>query len=319
MVGVDLGDPQPTAQEVVSQRYVGGLFLHGRSQGSPADVRSFVDGYTARAGDQPFTVSTDQEGGVVQVLGAPGFTAIPDGPGQAALGPDALRTQAAGWGAQLAAAGVTLDLAPVVDLVDPATADRNAPVGHWRRQYGATPQQVVPLAQAFCGGLADADVGCTVKHFPGLGAVQANTDDTADVHDTVTGPDAPSVQVYRALLDAGVDRVMVSSAVYDLIDPSAPAVFSPTVVTGLLRGTLGFDGLVMTDDLSGATAVAAWSPGERAVRAIEAGCDLVLASKEPQVADEMLDALLDRARSDPAFAARVDESARRVLAAQRQE
>ena len=108
--------------------------------------------------------------------------------------------------------------------------------------------------------------------------------------------------------------VMMSSAIYAQLDPSAPAVFSPAVVTGLLRDELGFDGVIMTDDLSGATQVAAWSPADRAILAIGAGCDIVLVSRTPTVAAEMIDAVVAKAKSEPEFADLVDAAARRVLA-----
>jgi beta-N-acetylhexosaminidase len=85
-------------------------------------------------------------------------------------------------------------------------------------------------------------------------------------------------------------------------------------VTDLLRGTVGFDGVVITDDLSGAAQVTSWSPGDRAVLSLEAGVDLVLFSKDPSVAPAAVEAVVSRAESDPAFAVRVDESLRRVLA-----
>jgi len=107
---------------------------------------------------------------------------------------------------------------------------------------------------------------------------------------------------------------MVSSATYALIDASAPAVFSSKIVTDMLRTEMGFSGVVITDDVSAAVQVQGVAAGDRAVQAIRAGCDIVLASAEPAVAADMVKALIAAAQSDPAFAARVDESAARVLA-----
>jgi len=121
--------------------------------------------------------------------------------------------------------------------------------------------------------------------------------------------------VFRSGIAAGAQSVMVSTADYSRIDPGVPAAFSSTVVTDMLRGDLGFDGLVVTDDLSGAKQVEAWSPGDRAIKALEAGVDLVLVSKEPTVAHEMVSAVLAKAQADPAFAARVRDAARHVLEA----
>ncbi|MBN9195415.1 MAG: glycoside hydrolase family 3 protein, partial [Microbacterium sp.] len=126
---------------------------------------------------------------------------------------------------------------------------------------------------------------------------------------------SPDVQVYRSLTAGGPGIVMVSTAVYEKIDGSAPAAFSPTVVTQLLRGSLGYDGVVITDDLSAAASVAKWTPAQRATLAIDAGVDIVLVSSSPQQLPEMYAAVLAKAQADPAFAAKVDAAARRVVTA----
>ncbi len=126
---------------------------------------------------------------------------------------------------------------------------------------------------------------------------------------------SPDVDVYRSLLEGGPALVMVSTAIYQKIDPSSPAAFSAPVVTDLLRGTLGYDGVVITDDLSAAKSVSGWTPAQRATMAISAGCDVVLASADPGVLPQMYDAVLAMAQSDPEFAAKVDAAARRVVTA----
>ncbi|ROS28052.1 glycoside hydrolase family 3 N-terminal domain-containing protein [Cellulomonas sp. PhB150] len=319
MVGVNVGDPKAVSTSAIRDDHVGNLFLQGRTTAGADAVRSLVDSFTALVGptsthSTPLLVATDQEGGEVQVLRGPGFSTIPSALEQASLSPAALQSRAATWGSELAAVGVNLDLAPVMDLVDGVPAD-NPPVGALDRSYGFTADSVTTHANAFSAGLSSAGVGVSIKHFPGLGRVTANTDDTAGVTDSVTTRDDASVGVFRAGIAADPMSVMVSTAIYSRIDPDNPAAFSSTVVTGMLRGDLGYDGLVVTDDLSGATQVVAWEPGERAVLALQAGVDLVLVSKDPTVAHEMVTAVLDRARSDPAFAAQVRAAAQRVLVA----
>lgn len=318
MVGVDVHAPAPASSDVVRQHHVGNVFLAGRTRAGQEPVRNLVTSFTDLVGPdttqgQPMLVATDQEGGLVQVLRGDGFTELPRALDQAALPPEVLRTDARTWGGELAAVGVNLNLAPVMDLVPPDNQTANAPIGYFGRHYGTTPESVTASANAFAEGQREAGVETAIKHFPGLGRVTSNTDSTAGVTDTVTGPDDPSVQVFASGVDAGAGFVMMSSAVYSQIDAGAPAVFSPIVVR-LLRDT-GFDGVIMTDDVSAAEQVAAWSPGDRAVLAVEAGVDLVLASADPAVVPAMADALVARARADVAFAARVDEAARRVLEA----
>ena len=319
MVGVAVDDPAPVSADVVGAHHVGNVFLHGRSEAGVDATRELVTEYTGLVSDEtthgtPMLVATDQEGGLVQVLRGPGFSELPAATEQATWAPGKLRDRAETWGDELAAAGINLNLAPVMDLVDEADAGDNPPIGYFDRSYGFTPASVERSATAFSAGMQAAGVEPVIKHFPGLGRVTANTDTDADVVDDVTGPDARSVDVFGAGIDAGARYVMMSSATYTRIDPDAPAVFSPKVV-GVLRDDLGFDGVVVTDDVSAAAQVQQWSPGERAVRAVEAGVDLVLASADPSVVPEMADALVERARKDEGFAKKVDASAERVLEA----
>ncbi|WP_243118294.1 glycoside hydrolase family 3 N-terminal domain-containing protein [Actinomyces wuliandei] len=320
MVGTEADHPSPAATDAVSTHHVGGIFLAGRSQAGSQAVAETVAALTGSAstgttGTTPMLVATDQEGGQVQVLSGPGFSTIPSAQDQAGLAPEDLRAQALVWGQELSASGVTMNLAPVADLVDTASPGSNEPVGRWGRGYGGDAATVGAQAAAFAEGMRAAGVVPTCKHFPGLGRVTANTDTAAGVTDTVTTrTQDEAVSVFAGLIKAGAEVVMMSSAVYSLIDDTAPAVFSPVVVTEMLRGDLGFTGVVITDDLSAAAQLQEWDPGQRAVQAVRAGCDLVLASADAAAAAPMAQALVEAARSDPALAARVEESALRVLA-----
>ncbi|WP_435737429.1 glycoside hydrolase family 3 N-terminal domain-containing protein [Cellulosimicrobium sp. PMB13] len=320
MVGVDVRSPQQVSYDAVARRHVGNVFLAGRSQAGTGPTADLVAGFTVLVSEEttqgtPLFVATDQEGGYVQVLRGAGFSQIPTALDQSRLGPAALEDQAATWGSELAAAGVNLNLAPVMDLVPERSAAQNPPIGYYDRAYGFTADSVVSHANAFSAGMEASGVDVTIKHFPGLGRVTANTDTDAGVTDDVTTRDDPSVAVFASGIEAGAAFVMTSTAVYTRIDPERPAAFSPVVVDGMLRGDLGFDGVVITDDVSAAAQVQAWSPAERAVLTIEAGGDMVLASADPSVVAEMADALVERASSDPAFAAKVDAAVERVLAA----
>ncbi|MGR7024923.1 glycoside hydrolase family 3 N-terminal domain-containing protein [Geodermatophilus sp. URMC 62] len=229
--------------------------------------------------------------------------------------PDQLAALADGLGASLAAAGVTLDLAPVADVVPAGTEADNDPIGAFGRQYGSTPADVAADVAAVVDGLAAHGVTSTLKHFPGLGLVDENTDEAAGVADPVTTADSEQVAVFGQLAASPAEpMVMLSSATYPAIDPSAPATFSQVVITDVLRGQLGFDGPVVTDDVGVATAVQDIPPGERATRFLEAGGTLVL-TVDPDVYPAMLDAVLARAEADPAFSATVDAAVRTALTA----
>lgn len=321
MVGTPVDRAAKTTLRAVRDRHVGNVFLAGRSSKGADAVASVVDRFTALVGPEttgglPLWVATDQEGGQVQVLRGKGFSDIPFAIRQADAGDRALEKDARRWGAQLRRAGVTMNLAPVADIVtSPKTRFDNAPIGAFGRQYGYDGPTVEEKAGAFARGMRAAGILPTFKHFPGLGRVTDNTDTTRHVEDDVVRAASPDVRIYRDLTAAGPSVVMVSSAIYERIDPKRPAMFSKVVIEKVLRGDVGFDGVVMTDDVSAARAVAGIAPGTRAVRAISAGVDLVLVSADPTVLPEMYDAVLARAEADPAFAARVNEAARRIVAA----
>lgn len=293
---------------------VGGLFLAGRSTLPATALAGTTARWQSLAHGPRLWIATDQEGGNVQTLKGPGFAPLPTALAQGALPPASLTALARGMGASLHSAGLNLDLAPVADVVPAGTESANAPIGHFQRQYGSTPPVVAAAAGRVMDGLASAGVTATLKHFPGLGRVRGNTD-TGPTTDTVTTADDAQVALFGSLA-ASADHpfVMMSSAVYARIDPSAPAAFSPAVVTRLLRGQLGFDGVVVSDDLGNAKAVAGTAAGERAVRFLAAGGTLVL-TVAPSTVPTMIDAVLARSAADPAFAARVDAAVHTALLA----
>ena len=294
---------------------VGGIFLAGRSQAPATDLAATVQQWQSLAPGPALWIAADQEGGDVQSLQGPGFERLPSALAQGALPPADLAALADRLGAALQDAGVNLDLAPVADVVPAGTESANPPIGVFDRQYGSTADVVVAAAGTVVDGLAGHQVTATLKHFPGLGRVQANTDTTAGVTDTVTTADDAQVAAFGTLARSSAQPfVMSSSAVYSRLDAADPAVFSSTVLTGLLRGRLGFDGVVITDDVGNARAVADVPAGERAVRFLAAGGTLVL-TVDATIVPEMIDAVLGRSDGDPGFAAQVDAAVRTALLA----
>jgi beta-N-acetylhexosaminidase len=312
MVGVPAAGTSDAALRQLGRYRVGGVILTGRSHTGTSATAALTARVRAAVAGPPVLIATDQEGGAVQVLKGPGFSLIPSARSQGRWSPAELRARARTWGGQLRAAGVRVDLAPVADTV-PAGAS-NPPIGAFGRQYGSDPATVATHAAAFAAGLADAGVIPTAKHFPGLGRVSENTDVSSGVTDRVTTRTDPYLAPFRAVIRTGHPFVMMSSAVYSRIDPTRPAAFSPTVITGVLRGEFGFDGVVVSDDLGAARQVSAVPTGERAVRFVAAGGDLVL-TVSPATVPAMFAALYDRATRDPAFRAAVDRSAERILLA----
>ena len=315
MVGNRAGQPVSAIDPVLTDQHVGGVTLLGSWDGATgvkAAVAHWQDQARPAAHDIGVLVAADQEGGRVQHLTGTGFTSTPSALDQGGSPAGVGRTSAR-VGTELAAAGVDVDLAPVADTVTATFAPQNAPIGALQREYGHTPPVVAAAVTAAVGGLQGAGVSATLKHFPGLGRVTGNTDLTAEgTTDTVTTADDASLEPFRAGIAAGADLVMVSSALYPRIDPDHRAAFSSAVVTGLLRERLRFHGVVITDDVGGAAAVAAVPVGERATQFVAAGGDIVLTGL-PSTVPEMARAVVDRAAADRTFALQVDTAVTRVL------
>jgi beta-N-acetylhexosaminidase len=261
-----------------------------------------------------FLVAANQEGGEVQALQGPGFATMPSAVAQGMLPPAQLRRLARTWGQELRAAGVNLNFAPVMDVVPAADTTQNAPIGQLMREFGDSPAVVASHGVAFIRGMTQAGEATTAKHFPGLGRVRGNTDFSADVIDTVTTPDDPFLRTFQAAIGAGVPLVMVALATYTRIDPHHLAVFSPVVMRTMLRDRMHFGGVIISDDLGAAQAVASVPPAARAVQFIAAGGDLVT-SKYVAPAEAMAQAVLARARASRPFRDEVGAAAAHVLAA----
>ena len=293
-------------------------FVEQSAAGAPA-IRAVADAVQALATQDTtasvrFFVAANQEGGIIQSLKGPGFSTIPSALDQSAIDPATLQTSAALWGRELASAGVNLNFAPVLDVVPPGTDAQNEPIGALRRGYGHDPATVSAHAVAFMRGMDGAGIATTGKHFPGLGRVTGNTDFTAAVVDDVTTTTDAYLAPFRDAIGAGIPMVMVALAKYQRIDPTELAVFSPTVMRQMLRTSLNFTGVIVSDDLGATVAVANIAPADRAVDFLVAGGDLII-SKTVAPANAMAAAIAARASTDAAFNTRVDDAALRILRA----
>lgn len=302
-------DPYISGQGLGSMLYLGGWEESGTVKAASDHLQQAaptVDG--TKVG---MLIAADQEGGEVQQLTGTGFTEMPSGLEQAQ---DAdLRGSAKAWGTELKNAGVNVNLAPTADTVPDDIGRANEPIGKWGRQYGSTPEAAGKGATAFARGMQDAGVQPTAKHFPGIGRITGNTDLTAEgtSDETATTKD-PYLAPFADTIESGTKIIMVGSARYPKIDGDTPAVFSEKIVDGMLRDDLGFDQVVVTDDVGVAESVAATPVGERATKFVGAGGDIVLTAEASQV-PTMVEALTTKAKQDKAFATKMDASVTRVL------
>jgi beta-N-acetylhexosaminidase len=314
-IGSGLDDAE---RSLIQARHMGSVTFAAFVPTGTARIRRITDAVQALATPKDthhvgFLVAANQEGGRVQALSGPGFSRMPTALAQGRLAPERLREDAEVWGQQLGEAGVNLDLAPVADTVPTAWVAINAPIGQLKREFGHSPRVVGPHVKAFIEGMHAAHVLTTVKHFPGLGRVRGNTDFASGVRDTLTTRDSPFLDPFRVAVDAGVPFVMTSLASYARLDGRTLAAFSKPITTGILRDDMGFEGVIVSDDLS-AVAVQRMPAGQRAVRFLRAGGNLITVTK-PRDARAMATTLVDKATSSPSFRKLVDESARHVLEA----
>jgi len=317
LVGIAGESAAETASAVAAYHF--GSLLFGSDKAGVAGIRQVTDAIQALAspratGGVRFFVAANQEGGQVQALQGPGFSVIPSALVQGQWPAATLQQQAAGWGRELAAAGVNLNLAPVMDVVPPGTASQNQPIGALQREFGDNPATVAAHGVAFIQGMRQAGVATTAKHFPGLGRVVGNTDFTAGVVDTTTTPDDPYLRSFQAAIDTGVPFVMVALATYTRIDPGHLAVFSPRVMRVMLRQQMSFGGVIISDDLGVAAAVGGISPATRGIDFLAAGGDMIT-SQALAPAAAMDRAILQRAAADSAFRGVVNSAVMRVLSA----
>jgi beta-N-acetylhexosaminidase len=301
----------PEIRSLAREFGLGGVVLFTRNVEEPAQVAEAA--YLGRTllPDTPLWVGIDQEGGRVARLRAP-FTEWPPmavlGRAGLAQGEALARRFARALASELAAVGVTLDFAPVLDV---ATNPGNPVIGD--RALAADAATAAALGRGIIEELQRAGIAACGKHFPGHG------DTSVDSHHDLPIVEHPPERLrevefvpFRAGVEADVAGIMTAHVLVPALDEQAPATLSRHVVTGMLRDELHFDGLVFTDDLSMKAVAARYTAAEIAVSAIEAGCDVLLACEpdhERQFA--MLEAVIRACEQGVLPVTRVEEAVAR--------
>jgi beta-N-acetylhexosaminidase len=251
-----------------------GFILFKRNVAGPEPLRALIEDLRATLG-RAAPALIDQEGGRVQRLGPPHWPAYPPGAAYGAIydrdrdkALAAARLGARLIAADLAALGIDVDCLPVADVpvagADPVIGDR---------AYGTEPIKVAAIAKAIAEGLAEGGVLPVLKHLPGHGRARADSHKSLPVVDTLRSElEATDFAAFRPL--AALPFGMTAHVVFTAIDPVAPATVSPIIVREVIRDSIGFKGLLMSDDIS--MSALSGSVGERARAAIAAGCDVVL-------------------------------------------
>ncbi|MBI2930482.1 MAG: glycoside hydrolase family 3 protein [Planctomycetes bacterium] len=277
MLGIEGTGVDPAGLELLRQTGACGVLLLSRNIQTPEQVRALIDGYE-RALDRRLLWAMDHEGGWVTRF-AQGLTPFP---GNMALGhavgrwPQAATVQGRIMGSQLRACGVNVNLAPVLDIAGP---DPSPAVTI--RSLGNSPNAVAEAGTALIRALQDAGVHATAKHYPGVGAARHDPHETLPVvESSLDDLRHRELVPFAEAVKAGVDLVMSSHVHYPVFDPGTPipATFSPRVVS-FLRQEFRFDGALITDDLCMGAITERSTAAEAALRAAQAGHDILLVSR----------------------------------------
>jgi beta-N-acetylhexosaminidase len=287
-----------------------GFILFKRNIETPAQVILLIAELRKEIGEPDAPVLIDQEGGRVQRLGPPHWPAYPPGAVfgtlydiDRALGLSAARLSARLIAADLIDLGVTVDCLPLADV---PVAGSDAVIGN--RAYGTEPAKVAAIARAVTEGLEQGGILPVLKHIPGHGRA------TADTHFRLPVVDTPESELERTDFAAfqplaDLPMAMTAHVVFSALDPAHPATTSATIIHQVIRGVIGFQGLLMSDDVS--MNALAGSIAERTRAILAAGCDMVLHC------NGKLDEMRDVARETPELSGKALERARRALASRK--
>jgi beta-N-acetylhexosaminidase len=287
-----------------------GFILFKRNIETPAQITLLIAQLRKEIGDRDAPVLIDQEGGRVQRLGPPHWPVYP--PGSAfgvlydidhGLGLSAARLSARLIADDLGNLGVTVNCLPLADVPAPGA---DAVIGN--RAYGTEPAKVAAIARAVTEGLERGGILPVLKHIPGHGRATADTHFRLPVVDTLKSElERTDFAAFRPLAD--LPMAMTAHVVFSALDPAHPATTSATIIHQVIRGLIGFQGLLMSDDVS--MNALAGSIAERTRAILAAGCDMVLHC------NGKLDEMRDVARETPELSGKALERARRALAARK--
>lgn len=306
-VGFPGTEAPPELLRRIARGRVGWVILFARNIRDPEQLATLCgDLQEAAPPHTPLAIAVDQEGGRVQRFPEP-WPRWPSARRLGALPPERIEAVGAAMGEEIRAAGIHLNLAPVLDV---DTNPDNPVIGD--RAFGTDVETVVRCAAAYAAGLEQAGTRSCGKHFPGHG--DTHLDSHTHLPAVHHGQDrlrrielAPFVALAPSL-----PAIMSAHVLFPELDPDWPATLSPTLLTDTLRGTLGFGGLILSDDMEMKAVADRHAPEDLATRAVEAGVDVVSACHDRARQERMLSGLLRRAKQDASFRERVQRATERI-------
>lgn len=308
VAGIEGLSPGEDGRAAVEDYKVGGIILFRRNMESIGQLAALTNGLKdLNRGGVPLFLSVDEEGGAVSRM-PEGVDALLSPYDDLAAGNDPY-SRGEILGERCAKLGFNLNFAPVLDVW---SNPENTVIG--RRAFSSDWGEAAEAGMACARGILSMGVIPVVKHFPGHG------DTLDDSHKTLPVVEKELSQLmeeelipFRAAIGEGFPAVMVAHILMSELDAQYPATLSPAVVNGLLRKELGFEGMVVTDDLTMGAISNTYSIGEAAVLAVEAGCDLLLVCHRAENLTAAYEALLSAVSEGKITGERLDESVRRIL------
>lgn len=300
--------------QLIRDYHVGGVIYFRRNVESVDQINRLsadLQAIAAKAGELPLMISVDQEGGMVARIDKEGVTQVPGNMALGATGnPNYTLECAQILGHELKSIGIDMNLAPVLDVNNNVL---NPVIGV--RSYGENAESVAAHGAAAIKGYQSRGVAATAKHFPGHG------DTAVDSHlGMVTVPhernrlEQVELLPFRRAIEAGVDAIMTAHVIFPAIEPEPiPATLSRKVLTGLLREEMGFDGIIITDCLEMHAISKPYGVAEAAIRAVEAGADLILVSHTLQDQISAVEAVVEAVRTGRVDEATINQALERII------
>lgn len=288
---------------------MGGVVIFGKNLESPQQITQFLDDLQ-QASDTPLFTAIDEEGGLVARLANNAAFDLPQYESAAAVGtsgnPEDARAMGRTIGGYLKEYGFNLDFAPVADV---NTNPDNPVIG--TRAFSSEPQTAADLVGGACAGFADAGIACTLKHFPGHGDTSEDTHvGTVTLNKTLDDLRSCELVPFAQNVNNAPLIMAAHITVPQVTGDDTPASLSSVMLTDLLRGELGYQGLIVTDSLAMQAITDVYTPGQAAVKALQAGADLLLM---PNGLADAYTAALEAVQDGTIPQQRLDESVQRIL------
>jgi len=310
VIGLEGTSLKAKTRSMLDKYKIGGFILYKRNIDSAEQTLKLLNELKAANGsDIPLWLGVDEEGGKVSRLPKE-FVKLP---APRDVGKTGNTEYAAGIGSAigtaLAALGFNMDFAPVLDI---DSNPDNPVIGN--RSFGRTPETVSEIGVAAMQGLQSQDVVAVVKHFPGHGDTSVDSHLDLPVEDrTIDELHSFELLPFKAAIENGADAIMVAHILLPQIDSRQPASLSNAIINRLLREDLGFDGVVMTDDMTMGGITKHRDIGEAAVEAVLAGNDILLVGHKEKLQTAVLDALRESVEDGTITEERLNQSVRRIL------